>query len=117
MNRDERRKLARLILCSYAKEPCRNESIVDAMLIFNDGQIQKRDAYYKSQHCGCVRDGDTGKFRIVCDEHQQIAAEREEVMRVRCAKVLQDKYDELAKRSYPPPSLLLELIDAIGKLK
>ena len=30
-----------------------------------------------------------------------------------CAKVLEKKHAELAKRSYPPPKILLELRDAI----
>lgn len=36
------------------------------------------------------------------------AAEREA-----CAVVLRDKYNELARRSYPPPKILLELEAAI----
>lgn len=30
-----------------------------------------------------------------------------------CAKILRDKYNEWAKRSYPPPDILLELEAAI----
>lgn len=36
------------------------------------------------------------------------AAEREA-----CAKILRDKHNEMAKRSYPPPTILLELENAI----
>jgi len=37
-----------------------------------------------------------------------VLAEREA-----CAKVLRDKHDQLAKRSYPPPKILLEMESAI----
>jgi hypothetical protein len=41
----------------------------------------------------------------------------EEIVRAACIKVLADKHLELAKRSYPPPRILLELADEMRALK
>lgn len=34
-----------------------------------------------------------------------------------CAQVVNAKFNDLAKRSYPPPSIFLEMVDAIRAIK
>jgi len=41
----------------------------------------------------------------------------EEIVRAACIKVLTDKHFELAKRSYPPPKILLDLAQEMRELK
>jgi hypothetical protein len=57
------------------------------------------------------------ELNIIAGQLLAFAAEEVANERARCEKVVRDKYDELAKRSYPPPKILIELADAIAKLR
>ena len=71
------------------------------------GGLARRIVFHWNQ---AVKETGDGTYPIIIAKFaERIAFDEREA----CAKVLRDKHDELAKRSYPPPKILLEMEGAI----
>lgn len=76
---------------------------------------------------GCGAEGGPRHYECLLREYERLERELAEVKAAQsatersaiieeCAQVMQRKHEELAKRSYPPPTILLEMRDAIRAL-